>query len=617
MIPYWLLAGLLGLAVVVAWVRLALWQRRAPAGSGSRGWRVALLFLLQPLCATLLYLTLLPPQLPGEAGTLVVATAGASSISAQATGDALIVLPEAPALAGAERVPDLATALRLHPGMQRLRIVGAGLEPRDRDAARGMPLLYSPPALPRGVVRLDAPLKVAAGAAFQVGGQVEGVDQGTVELIDPAGQRVDARALAGNGAFVLGGSARVPGQALFTVRVRDAQRKIVEEVPLPLWTQADPQPRLLVLSGAPSPELKYLRRWATDAGVALHMQISVGGGLQLGDAPLRMDATTLQGFDLVALDERSWSALGASERASLLQAVRQGLGLLLRVTGPVPDATRRQWQALGFSLAAGSDAAPVRLAAAAIDEEALRALRGPGTADSGDASEGAQEDAPSLSRRVLNPGGADTSPLLRDADGAVLAVWRAEQRGRIALWSLTDSYALVLSGQRTRHAELWSDAFATLARARNAASPRIEPQGRAQQRMTLCALGAKPRVAAPDAGLTTLLLDPAPGDTPCAAYWPRQAGWHSLLQDNPQGEQSAWPFYVYAADAAPGLLAAERREATLRLQAQPFAATAQPAETQARARRGSSWPWFLAWLAGIGLLWWLERARVGRTNIAT
>lgn len=618
MIPSWLLAGALGLAVAVAWVRLALWQRRAPADSRSRGWRIALLFLLQPLCATLLYLTLLPPRLPGEAGTLVVATAGATAMGAQATGDALIALPEAPGLAGAERVPDLATALRRHPGMQRLRIVGAGLEPRDRDAVRGMPLLFSAPTLPRGVVRLDAPEKVAVGAAFPVGGRVEGVDKGIVELIDPAGQRVDALALPANGEFILGGTARVPGQTLFTLRVRDEQRKTVEEVQLPLWTKADPQPRLLLLAGAPSPELKYLRRWAADAGVSLHTQISVGGGLQLGDAPLRVEAATLQGFDLVALDERSWAALGANERAALLQAVRQGLGVLLRVTGPVPDATRRQWQALGFSLAAGGDAAPVRLPAPAIDEEALRALRGPGTADSDASSEVAQEDAPSLSRRVLNPGGADTTPLLRDADGAVLAVWRAEQRGRIALWSLTDSYALVLSGQRNRHAELWSDAFATLARAQNAASPRIAPQARAQQRMALCGLASKPRVAAPNGSLTTLLPDPAAGDVACAAYWPRQAGWHSLLQTDEDANETVWPFFVYATDAAPGLHAAELREATVRLQGQSAnGASSSSATTEARARRGVSWPWFLAWLLSVALLWWLERARVGRKSIAS
>ncbi|MGH8028082.1 MAG: carboxypeptidase regulatory-like domain-containing protein, partial [Pseudoxanthomonas sp.] len=150
MSPSWLLAALLGLAVVIAWVRLGLWQRRAPLDSRSRVWRIVALCALQPVCATLLYFTLLPPRLPGEAGTLVVATAGATRMGAQASGDALIALPEAPALSGAEGQPDLATALRRHPGMQRLRIVGAGLESRDRDVVRNLPLAFTAPDLPRG-----------------------------------------------------------------------------------------------------------------------------------------------------------------------------------------------------------------------------------------------------------------------------------------------------------------------------------------------------------------------------------------------------------------------------------------------------------------------------------
>lgn len=614
--PSWPLAALLALAVVIAWSRLGLWQRRAPGDSRSRAWRLALLWLLQPVCATLLYFTLLPPELPGEAGTLVVATAGATRIGAQATGDALIALPEAPALPGAERVPDLATALRRHPGMQRLHIVGAGLEPRDRDAVHGLPLIFSAPRLPRGVVRLDPPEKVAAGAVFRVGGRVEGVDKGTAELIDPAGRRVDARALPADGGFVLSGTGRVPGRTLFTLRVRDAQRRTVEEVQLPQWTRAEAQPRVLLLGGAPSPELKYLRRWAADAGIALHTQISVGGGMQLGDTPLRLDAATLQRFDLVALDERSWAALGANERAALMRAVRQGLGLLLRVTGSLPDATRRQWQALGFSLSLGSDVAVVQMPAEAIDEEALRARRGPGTADTSAAPNGMQDGSTALSRRVLNPGGIGTAPLLRDADGAVLAVWRAEQRGRIALWGLTDSYALVLSGQGARHAELWSGAFATLARAQADSPPRIGPQPRAQQRMALCGLRGKPRARAPDGSISMLLPDPAAGEANCAAYWPQQPGWYSLLQTDAGANESSWPFFVYANDAAPGLRAAELREATMRLQGRSIDG-ASTAAAEARERRGSSWPWFLAWLLGVGLLWWLERARAGRPNTAS
>jgi len=610
------LAALLGLVVALAWVRLGLWQGRAPAASRSRGWRLAALWLLQPVCATLLYFTLLPPTLPTEAGTLVVATAGATRTGTQATGDRLLALPEAPALPNAERVPDLATALRRHPGMQRLRIVGAGLEPRDREAVRGLSLVFDAPALPRGVVRLDGPQRLAAGAAFQVGGQVNGVDQGSVELIDPAGRRVDALPLPKTGDFVLAGTARVPGLATFTVRVRDAQRKPLEDVPVPVQIAADPAPRVLLLAGAPSPELKYLRRWATDAGLSLHVQLSVGGGLQLGDAPLPLNAATLQRFDLVVLDERSWTGLGAGERAALVEALRKGLGVLLRVSGPLPDTTRRQWQALGFALSAGADTAAVRLAAESIDEEALRARRGPGTTDTAATPNGVQDENPALSRRALKLGGVDAAPLLRDADGNVLAVWRAEQRGRIAVWSVTDSFALVLSGQGARHAELWSSAFATLARAQTDSAPRIDPQPREQQRMALCALSGKPSVVAPDGQATTLLPDPAVGDSACAAYWPRHSGWHLLLQTDAEASERSWPFYVYATDAAPGLRAAELRDATLRLQAVPISAAGKSDDHAVPGRRGPSWPWLLAWLASAGALWWLERARVGRTSVA-
>jgi hypothetical protein len=229
---------------------------------------------------------------------------------------------------------------------------------------------------------------------------------------------------------------------------------------------------------------------------------------------------------------------------------------------------------------------------------------------------GAQDENPALTRRALKLGGADATPLLRDADGAVLAVWRAEQRGRLAVWSMTDSFALVLSGQSARHAELWSSAFATLARARTDSAPRIDPQPREQQRLALCGLGGNPRVVAADGQTTTLLPDPGAGDSFCAAYWPRQPGWHLLLQTDAEAVESAWPFFVYPTGAAPALRAAELRDSTARLQAMPVNAAGSLDHLEVPGRRGPSWPWFLTWLASAGALWWLERARAGRTSVA-
>ena len=618
-----ILYGLLALGVVLAWARLLWWQRNAPIESRARGWRLALLLLLQPICAALLYFTLLPPSIPTEAGTLVVATAQATPAQlGQRPGDSLVALPEAPPLAGVERVPDLATALRRHHGTQRLRIVGAGLEARDREAVRGIALAFDPPALPRGLIRLDPPSRVAPGASFEVGGQALHLEGGWAELIDPAGQRTDISALTKAGDFTLQGTARVPGLALFKLRLRDGQRKLLEEVDVPLWTAADPAPRLLLLAGAPSPEIKYLRRWANDAGLSMHTQISVGGGVELGDAPIALNAASLERFDLVILDERSWAALGANERAALLTAVRGGLGVLLRVTGSLPESTRRQWQALGLSVSSGADSTPVQLATEDMDDEALRARRGAGTRDAMPVMEGEAMDRPDLTRRSAQVNAVDATPLLRDGKDNVIASWRAEGRGRIAVWTLTDSFRLALSGDADRYGELWSEAFAILARPQAGPTPRIDAQPREQRRMALCGLGDKPRVIAPDGNITTLLPDPATGTANCAAYWPQQAGWHQLLQTEAAAEgddeavESAWPFFVYATHAAPGLHAAELRDATLQLIGTSRSTAAEQQSNNQPGRRGPSWPWFLAWLASAAALWWLERARFGKSNAA-
>lgn len=584
-----ILAAILILAVALSWARLLLWQYRAPPGARSSLLRMIGLLALQPVCAALLYLTLLPPERASGAETLIVATRNAPQPAVITPGQRLIALPEAPQLRDAERMPDLGTALRRYPGTGQLRVIGDGLNARDRDAARGLPVAFDPIPLRPGIIRLGLPAEVAPGAAFQVGGQVHRTPGGYAELIDPAGERVDVARLDASGAFVLNGSARVPGTALFRLRVRDARRALVEEADVPLVTAEEPQPRILLVAGAPGPEIKYLRRWASDAGLSLHAQLSVGGGLQLGDAPLPLNSGTLQRFDLAVLDERSWAELGPGERSALVDAVRGGLGLLLRATGPLPDDVRRQWRGLGFDLSTGTEVAPVRLGPAS------------GTA----AEEGGQSPSPDanplteLSRRDLKAGAPDAVPMLRDASGAVLATWRAEGRGRVAVWTLANSFGLVLTGEDDRYGRLWSDAFATLARAQTQAPVRIDPLPAAGERMSLCGIAAAATVTSPEAKLTRLLVDPATGSAACAAFWPDAPGWHQLRT----GAKSI-PFFVHPPAALPALRQAERAAETMMLRA-----TEAEAAPAGLTHRGPSWPWFLAWLGASAVLWWLERAR--------
>lgn len=612
MLPEIALAALLALAVLIALAGLAWRQLRAPAELRAQAWRFALLLIAQPACAILLYFALLPPLLPGQAGTMLVATAGSTGFAEGATGDVRIVLPEAAATLDGERVPDLATALRRHPGTRRLHLIGAGLEARDLDAARGLSIEFEPAPLPRGLSGLWLPRRIAAGDEFEIHGRAEGLTGGSVELLDPAGHRVDRAALEEGGAFALAGSARGEGLANFALRLFDAQRKPVEQVELPLRTVAEPGPRVLILAGAPNPELKYLRRWALDSGARLQTQIGVGGGLQLGDAPIAINAANLSGYDLAVLDERGWDGLGAAQREALVEAVRNGMGLVLRVTGPLSDGTRAQWRALGLNLDAGRDAANAKLALdGGADEDAIRARIGPGSADAPHARDEVVPETPVLSRRVLRLPSTQAQTLLRDSDGVALAVWREHGRGRVALWTLTDSFRLALAGRGDLHARIWSDAFATVARAQAGAAPQIEAEARPHQRMSLCGLGAGARVSGPDGRELALLIDPASGSRRCAAYWPRMSGWHRLRL----GEQD-WPFAVRGADEAPALRASALREQTLALAAQA-PSQAGTGMAPANAHRSPSWPWFLGWLLLSAALWWFERSRLGPAPLAS
>lgn len=604
------IAALLAVAAMLAIVRLLYRQWHAEPAQRSRAWRIALLVLAQPLCATLLYFALLPPTTPGEAGTLVVASAGATSaqLDAGKAGDALVALPEAPGLSGVERVPDLATALRQHPGTQRVRVVGAGLEARDRDAMRGLALDFNAAALPRGLVELAPPSRVVAGGQFHVAGRAERLSGGFAELLDPARQRVDRVALGADGRFALTATTRVSGAAIYLLRLRDARQQVVEDIELPLQVEADPAPRVLVLAGAPNPELKYLRRWARDAGLAMHTQVGAGGGMQLGDAPIAINAGNLARFDVVVLDERAWSALGDAQRAALNESVRGGLGMLLRVTAALSELERRRLLALGFTAQDGRDSTITRLASRKRDDDAERARIGPGTQDSPRPHDAAVAEIPALTRRTLRTTAGDALPMQRDDTGTPLGLWRAQGRGRVAVWTLTDSYRLVLAGRNDVYGELWSETIAKLARARSRQSFAVESEARQDQRMSLCGIAAGASVTSPGGAKTSLLSDPATGSNACAAFWPRQAGWHRLQSGDRQQL-----FHVRARNAAVGLHAGEVREATQRLAAEP-ALGVSGANTTSRPhpQPGSRWPWWLAWLLASAGLWWFERSRIGR-----
>lgn len=538
--------------------------RRRSADERGPIWRFAALIALQLLGGALLYSTLFPPSVATPPGRLVVATHGAKP-ALRASGDVLVALPEAGPLPGAVRAPDLGSALRLYPEPGRLRIEGDGLTPRDQ-IPLDRPAEFAPSPAPRGLIALTPPKPLAPGGRFTVAGQVG--SGGGAELVDPAGAVVDQTAVAADGRFQLSAAARAPGLALFDLRLKDAAGRTVEHIEIPVETRAQRQPRVLVLAGAPSAETKYLRRWAQDAGIALNLDIDVGAGVALGDPPIPITRATLAEIDLVVVDDRRWESLSPGARTTLAAATGEGLGLLLRPTGPLTAATRRDWTNMGMATSGDGEVRAFR-------------LDGPTNLE--------------LSRYDLAQAGRDGVPMIRDRTGAALAAWRPRGQGRVGLWIVADSYGLALAGHADRYGEMWSELFSTLARPSDGPGVWVDGIARVGQRATLCGVVGTIRVVDPDGVESRPVVDPAAGLAACAAYWPRQAGWHRV--------SDGARFYVHPADAAPSLAWAAARQATL----DAVAASDTRGARASRATPGSSWPWAAGLLAVLGVLWWLER----------
>jgi hypothetical protein len=488
-------------------------------------------------------------------------------------------LPEAPASVGGDLAPDLApdlaTALRQHPAAM-VRVVGEGLEPRDQARARTLGVQFVPLPAPTGFVRLDAAPTVGAGGTVQVSGAAAGLDGGSVELLDPAGRRAALAELGPGGDFRLAGRVRAAGPADWQLRLRNSAGALAETAVFPVIATGSPPPRVYVRAGAPGAELKYLGRWAADAGLDFGSDIALGSEITMGDAPLAMSSAALGRLDVLVLDERSWAGLSSAARGAVLAAVRGGMGLVLRTSGPVPGSVRAGWAALGLRLAAGDAAREVRLG-------------GGGT----------------VQALALAPLGSDAVPWLVDAAKKPVAVWRGYGRGRIGLWPVLDSYTLVLSGKSDVFAGLWSDILSAVSRSGAAVRPNLSGWGYAGERVTICGLAGAAQMLSPSGG--AIPLHPDPSARGCAGFWSAAPGWHRLRTGDPAAE---WPVRVLPAQAHPNVRAAARRDATLLL------ARARPAARDSATERslpGPAWPWSLAFVTVAGLLWWLERTRLGRT----
>ncbi len=556
------------------------------------------LIALQPIAAALLLAALSLHDGTHPAALFVIAKNGdISAVSGSFEGVPIVALPAAAARPDVERTPDLATALRRYPDAGHVHIVGDGLDEHDRLALAGRDVSFAPPiaepAAPR-IVEIEAPQSAQPGAWWQVSGRVSDASGMSLELLDPAQQALAEAVLDERGSFSLPGLSHAAGPALFTLRLRDGEREI-QSMALPVDARERPPVRVLVLAAAPSPELKYLRRWSLDAGVDFESRTALAPTLLQRRGKATIDAAALAELDLLIVDERSWAQL-AAQKAAIRSAIADGLGVLVRVTGPVPARVAQDWNELGLAAVFGTErprSLPWRIAGATEPIE-LHAW----------------------------PVTVENAALVRDEEGKALATFAALGRGRVGLWWLTDTHRLYTRGDRASYATLWAEAWSTLARARGAQELQVSEHLIVGNRGSVCGFSTTTKIEAPSGTAIELVGDPAARD--CAAFWPRESGWHRVRSESAASvdggtgaqESAVQSVYVYSRDEVESLLRYENRKATEALVSRNDA-------PQGGGLDRSLWRVVLlsGWLAVMGGIWGLERAarggREGRTRRRT
>lgn len=436
--------------------------------------------------------------------------------------------------------------------------------------------------------------------------QARGAAKAKAELLDPADSVVDRTEVADDGRVQLSGVARAEGRSVFQLRLLDADGHVVDSVPVPQQTLPSAPLRLLVRAGAPGPELKYLRRWAADAGIRVQVQADTGAGLSIGDGAVSIDAASLTRSDLLLLDERSLAALSAGQLAAVRQALRDGLGVLVRSAGAPSASARQRLRDLGLPVQGDGSSHPLELPGDG-ESAVLAARRGPlaaGTLPTGYGEEADRSShsaaLPSLEALALQAPGSNA--LLHDRGGQTVGGWRAVGKGRIGLLPLTDSWRWVLAGRDDRHGELWSDVIATLARAQGSGDALWSPQpiSWAGERQALCGVQAPLQAFNLRGDSVALIADGATSALRCAGWWPREAGWQRLQH----GDSIVWRYVFDPKDAA-----ALHRQAMIDATTQALASSTSANASVMRPVPGSRWPWWLAFVLCASLLWWLERRR--------
>lgn len=594
-------AGLLAVTLLgFVWVVSLAHQRLRAASLGRR-------LLVQGSHALLLFacvLLLIPPSLitvGSQDVVLLTEGSGAPSGNGAPTYAFGIEVPAD----GVQRLRTPGQLLVESPDVSQLAVYGHGLSQAQwQQLPVGLPVEWLAPTL-RGVTHIDWPARVAIGETVSVTGQLRGDADGTIyalALRDPAGVVVDEQALVAGDDFSLRAVPVAPGTVIYRLQLSVGDQ-LVSDDPVGVQVISPDLARFHIVQSAPSFETRQFSNWASDHGAAVMIQTQISRERDLlqrvnldASEPAGLVAEVLGLADLLLMDGRRWASLSVVERAVVLEAVREGLGLVLTLDDAMSEWISAQRGALGISVSRDSDDQPRSLEGQYLDE---------------------QSPLPVAPWRIET---VTAQSLTRSTAGEVLESVYQVGEGRIVVSRLTERHRWLTGGDRSQYTRYWASMVASAGRPDDRAQwllPESTAGLRVGERMAFCATYAEAEplsvrlspianLADGHAGAPLALTSHHSGTTEaCAFVWPATTGWHrlDLVDAAMQVRDVLWVNILGEAEFRTDVLARRQLATSARRALAGSLEVAQAFEVQQPLARW--WAWVLMLLALTPL--WVER----------
>jgi hypothetical protein len=438
---------------------------------------------------------------------------------------------------------------------------------------------YIPSAWPEGIIDLNMPDKVYPHRPSVIEGSVNSSAPVKITL-ENSGGKEDSVQLNGRGIqnFSLTFIPSEAGNFLFTVTVQKEGDYPATHT-LPVSVKPKRPYRVLCIQDFPTFETQYLKKFlGKENEVQIRYQLSKNTfrheAINTAAKKInRLNDEVLGNFDLLIIDSDALESLAASEIADLHNSINQGLGTIilfnqspenLRITKSFLPSKFKKYSA---------DTAKVKL----------------------------QKDVTLQAWPLIAEPNALTQPILRNKN-RMLSGYTNSGFGKVAFQLLQETYHLVLDGDSTSYAEIWSDLIENVSRTEPAdftitiknKFPVYQDEPIA---LEIISSGKTPSVQYDDVPISIeedLYID----NIWRTVIWANEPGWHSVSSDSTREF-----FYVSRNEDWHALSAANSIRSTT-ARSSPRASSGNPVEIVERINP----VWFyVAFLISAGLLWVLPK----------